>query len=451
MGYNKYNKRSLKAFFFCLMVYNKTGGSSMFNQILKKDSLLYLGIFLITMGLITIILNTKLLELFSILLSITIILLAISSIIRYFISKVKSDKKVKLSLVFVHLIFVIIISYYPYIPYYILPFLFSIYLLLVAVIQYVNYYLLKKNNVPNRIHELIRAIICLFISILFLITPVFFTSMTITITGYYFLLLGINYVIEYIFTIIPEKKISNIKNIHMTLPKFVLMFIPYQKLIKNKKIIKENILTYEKYPGKNWNLEIFIHVSDEGYGKIGHADFYFDNLLYSYGNYDFSTAKFFELFGDGVLFTTKDKEEYLSFCIKKSKKTIYGFRLFLNEKQKNKIRKNLQNLKENLIEWEPPKNGKEYAVCLKRKVNVKFYKFIKGKYKTYYTIGNSCVKLVDDIVGSNILNIKGIISPGTYYHYLEKELLKKNSNVIGYQIYNKQWKKTWRRKKEENS
>ena len=50
-------------------------------------------------------------------------------------------------------------------------------------------------------------------------------------------------------------------------------------------------------------------------------------------------------------------------------------------------------------------------------------------------------------MGSTILNIKGIISPGTYYHYLEKELLKKNSNVIGYQIYNQKWRQDYQKSK----
>ena len=146
----------------------------MLNQILKKVSLLYIGIFLIIIGLITIILNTKLLEIFSFLLSLTIISLAFYIIVRYLIDKIKSTKKTKLSLVIVHLLFVLIVTVYPYIPYYLLPFLFSIYLMIVAVIQYVNYYILKKNDVKNRIHELIQAFICSITSIIFLFTPSIF-------------------------------------------------------------------------------------------------------------------------------------------------------------------------------------------------------------------------------------------------------------------------------------
>ena len=38
--------------------------------------------------------------------------------------------------------------------------------------------------------------------------------------------------------------------------------------------------------------------------------------------------------------------------------------------------------------------------------------------KTYFTVNTNCVKLVDEIVKMDVLNITGIISPGTYYDYL---------------------------------
>ena len=62
-----------------------------------------------------------------------------------------------------------------------------------------------------------------------------------------------------------------------------------------------------------------------------------------------------------------------------------------------------------------------------------------GKYKTYYVMGSNCCYLVDDILGNSgmdILSINGIITPGTYYDYFNKELSKKNSNVVSKSIYN---------------
>ena len=56
----------------------------------------------------------------------------------------------------------------------------------------------------------------------------------------------------------------------------------------------------------------------------------------------------------------------------------------------------------------------------------------------YFLLSTNCVKLVDEIVGitgSDLLKINGVITPGAYYAFLEKELKKENSNVISKQIY----------------
>ena len=54
-------------------------------------------------------------------------------------------------------------------------------------------------------------------------------------------------------------------------------------------------------------------------------------------------------------------------------------------------------------------------------------------------MGSNCCYLVDDILGNSgmdILSINGIITPGTYYNYFNKELSLKNSNVVSKNIYN---------------
>jgi hypothetical protein len=68
-----------------------------------------------------------------------------------------------------------------------------------------------------------------------------------------------------------------------------------------------------------------------------------------------------------------------------------------------------------------------------------FFKLKKGKYKTYFVIGNNCCYLADEIVGSfgmDILSLNGIITPGTYYDHLNRLFNQKNSNVISKEIYN---------------
>ena len=86
------------------------------------------------------------------------------------------------------------------------------------------------------------------------------------------------------------------------------------------------------------------------------------------------------------------------------------------------------------------KKENDYAISLIKETNAKFYKFKKSSYKTYFLLSTNCVKLVDEILGaygSDLIKINGVITPGSYYAFLEKELKKENSNVISKQIYTK--------------
>ena len=63
-------------------------------------------------------------------------------------------------------------------------------------------------------------------------------------------------------------------------------------------------------------------------------------------------------------------------------------------------------------------------------------------------MGTNCCYLVDDILvnsGGDILSINGIITPGTYYDYLNKELRLKSSNVIFKEIYSKDRRPTYKK------
>ena len=54
------------------------------------------------------------------------------------------------------------------------------------------------------------------------------------------------------------------------------------------------------------------------------------------------------------------------------------------------------------------------------------------RYKTYFVLGSNCVKLAEAIMGKagmDIIDLNGIISPGTYQNYLEKEYQRANGVI----------------------
>lgn len=80
----------------------------------------------------------------------------------------------------------------------------------------------------------------------------------------------------------------------------------------------------------------------------------------------------------------------------------------------------------------------DYPSRLHYRTGAKFYKIKKGKFKTYWAMGENCVLFSDQILGSvgaDVLSIRGIITPGTYFDYLQKEYLKENSPVVSCTIH----------------
>lgn len=87
------------------------------------------------------------------------------------------------------------------------------------------------------------------------------------------------------------------------------------------------------------------------------------------------------------------------------------------------------------------KYKEDYASLLYLETNAKFYKFKSGKFKTYFVLGTNCTLFADRIVGktgTDILKMVGIVTPGTYFDYLDHEFHKKNSMVISKTIYNEE-------------
>ena len=294
----------------------------------------------------------------------------------------------------------------------------------------------------------------IFIAIPILCAPLKNIEIVLTILGIYILFLSLTYLFDFIRYTTPEKTQNKLKRrIRITLPVFIEAIIPYQVLNEINALVdeKQEFYVQTKKEKQTVDMTIFIHTAQNGFNRIGHVDICYKDNVISYGNYDNASFKLFETIGDGVLFTTK-KEKYIPFCIKHSKKTLFSFGIHLNNLQKKNIENYLEELYKNTYEWYPPivtdtkkkKEYSDYSSCLYKETNAKFYKFKSGKFKKYFVMGSNCCLLADSIIGksgTNILKMNGMITPGTYYEYLNKEFQRKNSMVITKEIYNEKRKK----------
>lgn len=415
---------------------------------IEKHNFLVFSIVDICIGLLIIIFNNKLFTSFMEIL-LTIMLLAC---IKDLIGVITKKKSTKLSLwrAMGNTIFAVVALYFINISLAVVTMIFALYLLFNGIIKLVSYALLKINQVPGGLKTLFAGVITSGLGITMFFSPLLHLDTMLYIVGGYSVLLGISYLIDYIDGATDD---INVKRIKIPLPTIIEALIPFSILQKINKIVsnenKNMKPKLKEYDGPV-DMEIFIHVSEKGMGKFGHVDLCYNGEVISYGNYDADTRKFHEVFGAGVVFKT-DRKKYIKFCIEHSSKTLFGFGIKLTAKQNEKVQKELARIQENLVEWKPPyviakenheiikkDEYKDYSSMLYKSTKAKFYKFKKTKYKAYFVLGTNCGTLADKIInssGADILNMNGIVTPGTYYDFLEREYLKKGSCVVRKRIY----------------
>lgn len=435
-----------------------------FDRYFQETSSFITGTIFMVAGILFIIFNQKLYFLLADILIFLFLLLGIKNFIFYFLKKNKDMKSFREALF--HLLFVLFLSFFPKIPYSILPIVMGLYFLLNGFLQIVDLVIILKNGGYGKFLHIFYIIFYFIAASVLVFTPLKEIRLLLILLGIYFLLMGIRFLADAIFMLIPFRYKNHLKRrIRISFPVILECFIPYavlSEINESLRVDNQKMIYEEKKNDEHPDLEVIVHVSPNGFNRMGHVDIVFQGEVISYGNYDRSSMKGRELFGDGVIFIT-DKDSYIPFCIEHSKKTLFVFGLKLSEKQKNSVQKEINAIKKNLVRWYPPlelatlrqeiDDGtyKDYSSCLYRKTKAQFYKVEKGSFRTYFVLGNNCCLLADKIIGKSgidILKMNGLITPGTYYDYLNREFMRKGSFVVSRNIYNEKRKRSKHERKQ---
>ena len=394
------------------------------------------------LGLILIVTPIGSLSIFHFTISISIILLGLA------LTFVKIYRKDTISNILLSFVLFIIGTYFLHNPktfLSIFPILFSLYIFLNGIIKFSTFCVYKSNNFKGFFRTLFASILDFVFGFIIITNPSRSIKPLTYILGIYFILIGFNHLIDYLRVKFPNNFFFKKRRFRITLPTIISLLIPYAFYTKINKKLSDEItpVKIDKDVSGDVDLEIFIGVKDSLIGTFGHADLWFEGKEYSYGHYDEDSKKLFDTIGDGTLFIIDDRMKYLRFCAEHSKKTIFAFGITLTDKQKEKVRNELNKIKNNTYRWKcVQENDKsqefgDYASCLYRSTNAKFYKFTQSSYKLYFALWTNCVKLVDNILkatGGDILRLNGVITPGAYYYHLNNEFKKKKSNVIRKEI-----------------
>ena len=407
--------------------------SKIINTIIHATS----GLLFIIIGIIYIIRNYTVYTLSFKLLG---ILTLISSLLKL-INLILKRKKVLTNIldIFLNTILGILFINKPNLFIYLSTKIFSMYALIQSLCGFINLIIYKQDKLKGKIYILTTSTLSLMLSITLMFSKDTNSIYICYIIGLYLILYGI--------TIISSSILTKTK-IVLPLPIIFTMFLPnilIKRILKgiNPKKINNN---------QDQDLEILIHLSKTGSASLGHVEFAFEDKVYSYACYNYLNRRLFGGIGDGI-FGIFDKKAYLKYCICEKNRFIISYGVKLTNKEKENVTKEIDKLiRTNTEIWYPEikyyedgliekRDFNEMANKIYKHANGKFYRFTKGKYKTFFVLRTNCATCVDNIfnaIGTKIINLEGIISPGTYYSYLEKEYHKKNSKIISKTLYTKE-------------
>lgn len=366
-------------------------------------------------------------------------------LIRFFRKKNKGD----ILMAILSFIFFVILSNHQNIPQNIMQLCFGIYCILCGMASLVQLIINYLNGIQEKVLLLLFSLFyfILGIYVLFLDENPYLLMRAF---GFYLMILGARYIEDGTEAINPLTKYEWKRKFRITFPAILCALFPDWALNAINRYLEsgQEFEYEEKTDSVSSLLHVFVHVGPYGFQKVGHICFSYLGLVYSYGNYDSSSFRLNQTIGDGVFFKVPEMY-YIPNAMEAEKNTIFEYGIQLNKEQEQILQTQLIKLEEHSYRWYcrlEKENGyqcfeqykEDYPSRLHYKTGAKLYKFSSGKFKTYWALGDNCALFTDRVLGclgADILSIRGIISPGTYLEWLQKEYMKKNSPIVSRRIH----------------
>ena len=185
------------------------------------------------------------------------------------------------------------------------------------------------------------------------------------------------------------------------------------------------------------DLEIFLHLGKNAAFGFGHMDIALEGKAYSFGNYDNESSRLFGAFADGV-FLEADRDKYLKYVLTHEKQRMIGYGVVLSELQKAAVLKKINAFLYQSKRWYPSAEKTPEPKLMEQEAQAEFYKIGHGPFKTYNVLTTNCVAVTNMLSGSggvDLMNPQGIITPGTYSEFLDRQFRRKKSIVVSRTVY----------------
>lgn len=402
-------------------------------------------------GITSILARSSLVSLVMVLLGVDLMINGLVQLVRFFLAKMRRSGDFSVLIrAFLSMSASVFLIWYQEIPMWLMVVLFGAYMLLYGTAFLIQWWLYRQDGVKGRFLMFLMMIGFYVVGGIFLLSPSLTMDDMLILFGIYCLMLALTYFRDGLDALSSKTKSRMKRKVRFTMPAIICALVPAKALNDINEYLKDED-DYEIDDHKDeekGDLDIYVHVTDSGFGLLGHMDIGFEGMILSYGNYDTDSYRLNSIIGDGVFYLAPEEatvETYL--MVEKNNLFVYGLRL--DEEQKAQIREAINRIVAQGYRWQtkieredgfshPQDYESDFPSRLVCKTNARFYKFRDGRFKTYFALGSNCVLLADSVIGrlgTDILSMRGIISPGTYQDYLEKEYRKKDSMVISRRFY----------------
>ncbi|MEG0710409.1 MAG: hypothetical protein RR481_09240 [Longicatena sp.] len=338
--------------------------------------------------------------------------------------------------------------------YIILPRLIGCWIMLHAIVKIIGLYIKLKDHLSIPVHSVLFLIGDLIMSFYLIFSPAAHDRIISSFMGAFFLVYGGNALLELLREWIPSGSGEKLDTmIRLAVPPFLSVIIPSHLmsslLNKDKEDqIKEQFEEIrEDIPV---DMEVLIHLAKSGPAMLGHADVVYRGLVISYGCYDPHNRHLGGTLGDGVVIIAP-RESYIKNCIENESKILVSFGISLNEEQKMKLNDRLVEVFSTFVDFQSDEQLRQQGLydgecddyisrVSRTSPKAMFYKIKEGKLKTFFVVSSNCVYFLANIVsaiGLHVFDLSGIISPGAYYDFLNKQFKSHKGFIVSRKLYKK--------------
>lgn len=344
---------------------------------------------------------------------------------------------------------------YPETFFMILPRLVGAWILLHAIVKIIVMWIKHHDHLSIPIHSFLYLLGDLAMCFFLITSPVQHELFISIFMGGYFIIYGGNTLLDLIREITPVGSGAMLDDkIRLSVPPVVSVIIPPHLMATLLNKDKEEQVKEHFEAIKNdipVDMEVLIHLAPSGPAMLGHADLVYRGYAMSYGCYDPHTRHLCGTMGDGVVIIAP-RDTYMHNCLVNENKVLISFGISLNAKQKERLNKRLLEVFTNFTDFQSDEDlrlmNKPYEgacddyLSRVRRTSPKacFYKIKEGKLKTFFVVSSNCVYFLSTIIsaiGLHLVDLSGIISPGAYYDFLNKQFKSSKGFVVSRKLYRK--------------